>query len=1024
MAKKISNEQFIDSDFLKPAIDRVKELITVIDDLQGTLKKVGAESEKALSGLNPAENVKDSIKLNETLERLAKTEERLAKLEEEKTKSLKTLKTLQDNKNKQEKEALDIAIKTSKVKQEAQKQLIAENKVTQQNLRTTILQRKERERQFKNLEAERKAKKKQLTQYQIESRRLTELRNKYKDLAVSEKANTKEAKALLKEVVALDKKLKDLDESVGQNQRSVGNYEKALEGLNNTVAKLGITAIITKGIELLGNAFGSTREGALELDIAFSKVTEGVKVLVQSFINAGPAIVEIFSLITSSVSNFFKEQELQSEIFEKKIKEKFLFGDSAKEAQKEIKALEAELKKLQEIDTGESISQSIDKIVKSFEGIGKTTSKAITEQEKFLRLQLATTISISEQEKALAGLAEKRQILQDISDDDTLSFIERKKFIDLANEAAIEFANLEEKLALEKEKLTIQAIKQDLRRSKALSESRIQEIQTGEQLQKILENEAIAKKVSDANDEAFTAAFIERVDKQVEAEASRRDQEEKQRITKRDSFEQELDIIEELGEQTIAINQKVLADETKSLAQRRAALNKNNEQEKKIFKEGIDRIKKQGIASLENREIDENFTEEQKAKRIELVKTADINAILNEQDQVKALESIKAIQLGEVETQRLKDLLKIKKDISEQNKEDEKALKEAERETDELKEEVELQKAVLDSRADANKKNIDFEKEQRELEKENLQERIDLLEEDSKKRLELEKELNDLLLEESQEKLDKDAADLEDAAAKRAEFYKNAGEVFENFLSKQNEENLESLDKQISDIEERQNTLRGLAENGNEEAVKSLAESEKREAEIRREKERELQRQQRIEAGLAAFQLLAAKAKDDPETALPETLKEILTLSTFVNGLPGFYEGTENIGESMGGPHLNTAKDAYLSYVDGVGMARLDGGERIVPTAMNKAIGGLSNEELTQLAIDSKRGVQNTVTVAKTDTTQSYLLKELLRETKKKKGYDLETSFNQRTGVLTEVYTYANKISKNHKKVFVPAKRG
>ena len=54
----------------------------------------------------------------------------------------------------------------------------------------------------------------------------------------------------------------------------------------------------------------------------------------------------------------------------------------------------------------------------------------------------------------------------------------------------------------------------------------------------------------------------------------------------------------------------------------------------------------------------------------------------------------------------------------------------------------------------------------------NLQERIDLLEEDSKKRLELEKELNDLLLQESQEKLDKDAADLEDAAAKRAEFYK------------------------------------------------------------------------------------------------------------------------------------------------------------------------------------------------------------------------------------------------------------
>jgi hypothetical protein len=67
-----------------------------------------------------------------------------------------------------------------------------------------------------------------------------------------------------------------------------------------------------------------------------------------------------------------------------------------------------------------------------------------------------------------------------------------------------------------------------LEEQNALSESRLEQITTGEQLQN-LENEAIAKKVSDANDEAFTAAFVERVDKQVEAEAFRRDQEEKNR---------------------------------------------------------------------------------------------------------------------------------------------------------------------------------------------------------------------------------------------------------------------------------------------------------------------------------------------------------------------------------------------------------------------------------------------------------------------------------------------------------------
>jgi len=1012
MAKKISNEQFIDSDFLKPAIDRVKELITVIDDLQGTLKKVGAESEKALSGLNPAENVKDSIKLNETLERLAKTEERLAKLEEEKAKSLKTLKTLQDNKNKQEKEALDIAIKTSKVKQEAQKQLIAENKVTQQNLRTAILQRKERERQFKNLEAERKAKKKQLTQYQIESRRLTELRNKYKDLAVSEKANTKEAKELLKEVTKLDKKLKEIDDSVGQNTRTVGKYENALNGLNNTVAKLGIVAVITKGIELLGNAFGNTREGALGLEIAFSKITESVKVLVQSFINAGPAVVSLFSAIGDSFSIVGVKADIVLKKLDRSVS---ILPETIAALDAEIAVLEGTLSDLEK----SSVSDSIDSITKAFEGNIETTSNAITEQEKFLQLQLKTTISISEQEKALAGLGEQRQILQDISDDDTLGFIERQKFVDLAQKAAVDFAKLENTLALTKEKLTIEAIKQDLRRSKALEESQIQAIKTGEQLQKVLQNEAVARKVSDANDEAFTAAFVERKDKQLESEAFFRDQEEKNRKTARDGFEQELDIIEEFGEKRIAINQKVIDSDTATLEQRNTALLENEKIEKQLFDQSIARIIKQGQASIDLRK---DLTEAEKEQRKELLANADIQAILNSETETETLALIKKLDLGEIETNRLKETIKINQDLTEARKESTKALDEAGLKTAELQAEILLQEKALAGEVE------NIEESRLDLQKKNLQERIDLLEEDSIKRLELEKQLNDLLLEEqataedkAKEKREKDQ---EDELQKRQELYETAGKIFENFLSKQNEENLASLDKQISDIEERQNTLRGLAENGNEEAVKSLAESEKREAEIRREKEKELQRQQRIEAGLAAFQLLAAKAKDDPETALPETLKEILTLSTFVNGLPAFYEGTENIGDSMGGPHLNTAKDAYLSYVDGVGMARLDGGERIVPTAMNRAIGGLSNEELTQLAIDSKRGVQNTVTVAKTDTTQSYLLKELLRETKKKKGYDLETSFNQRTGVLTEVYTYANKISKNHKKVFVPTKRG
>ncbi|MHC4336241.1 MAG: coiled-coil domain-containing protein [Planctomycetota bacterium] len=542
MAKKISNESFVEKDFGQPVIDALKEILQLNKELANQLKETGKEASKSLQGLNPSESVKDAQKLTKELEKLTKAKEELNKVEANDIKITKELQKAEAEKLKQDKAALDLAIKENKVKQEQQKTLLAERKVVQQNQKIRVANRKERERQFKEREKERKQRGKQLTEYQKESRRLTELRNKYKDLAVAEKENTKEAKALLKEVVALDKRLKEIDETVGQNQRSVGNYEKALNGLNDSIGKLGIVAGITAAFGFLADAFGNTREGALELQIFFSKLSETTKVLVQNIIQASKALPQIFE----GVGNTIEATGVKAELTAKRVQKSFTFGEAAKKLEAEIADLEAQLVELDK----PLISEGIAKIVKAFEGTTDTVSEAIKGQREFLELQLRTTIEISKQEKALAGLAEKRQILQDISDDDTLSFIERGVFIEKAQKAALEFAELENKLALTREKLTIEAIKQDLRRisveekkTLGITKNTIEQIKTGEQLQDLLKREAIARKVSDENDEAFTAAFVERVNKQVEAEAFRRDQEEKNRITARDAFEQEIDII-------------------------------------------------------------------------------------------------------------------------------------------------------------------------------------------------------------------------------------------------------------------------------------------------------------------------------------------------------------------------------------------------------------------------------------------------------------------------------------------------
>lgn len=80
-----------------------------------------------------------------------------------------------------------------------------------------------------------KATQEQTSAYKEQSARLNELRNQYKDLAVQNQGNSKEARTLLREITALDSKLKNVDATVGQNYRNVGNYSKALSSLKSMV---------------------------------------------------------------------------------------------------------------------------------------------------------------------------------------------------------------------------------------------------------------------------------------------------------------------------------------------------------------------------------------------------------------------------------------------------------------------------------------------------------------------------------------------------------------------------------------------------------------------------------------------------------------------------------------------------------------------------------------------------------------------------------------------------------------------
>jgi len=749
--------------------------------------------------------------------------------------------------------------------------------------------------------------------YQKESARLVKLRKEYKDLAVQNKENTDEGKKLLKNITTLDKKLKDIDETVGQNQRSVGDYKKAVEGLNSTIGKLGIVAIVAKGFDLLKDAFGDTREGALALQIAFSKFTVTARVFINNIINAGSGVKDLFV----AIFNTFEAIGVRAELTIKKIDLSISkLPSTVARLEGEISVLEDKLSELEKT----KVSDAIDKIAKAFDGTVDNTKRALDAEKDYLELQLKTRIQIEEQERALAGLAEKRQILQDISDDDTIGFLTRAAAVEKAREAAIKFSELELKLAKTRERLTIDAVKQSLREANALTEAQLDQIKSGEQLEEALtrrlsfykkleegeEDVLIALKVSDEADEAFTAAFLERINKQVEAEAFRRDQGEKNRKTARDAFEQELDILEEFTEKRIANNEQIIGSDSESLEARRIALLENQALEQELLEASIDLILKQGKASIDLRqkEIEQSKTlnDEKKKEKIALLEEQKalltreaIQKILNEQDAQEIFNLIRKLDLGEIEEKRLKETLKIKEDTAKVNKDSSEAEQEAALKTSELLDDIALQEKVLAG------EQVDLEDERLKKQEESLRKRIELAKEGSIEQLELQKELNDLLIEE-----DKKAAEerqkIRDAELEAAQDLAN--EIIDltlEELAKKDEARLQAIDDQISGQEELIAKLRENAEKGTEEALAfEEAQLEKQRLARQREEERQAKRNEAIQLAQTFLNQVAEQSKENPDTAIAEAFKNTFLARAIARGLAGFFEGTDDTGSGDG----------------------------------------------------------------------------------------------------------------------------
>lgn len=189
--------------------------------------------------------------------------------------------------------------------------------------------------------------------YQKESIQLNQLRKAYKDLAIQEKANTKEGREMLKTIQALDAKLKGVDASVGQFTRNVGNYTSAFGRFGASLKNFFIGTLFVGIASKIGSLIGDMK-----------KLAEQASGTQRAFdeLNQPGLLNELKQATGETVSDVeLMKRALDADDLNVNLSNLPLYF---KFARKEVQ------------ETGGSVTDLVDKIIK---GLGKESPKAVTE---------------------------------------------------------------------------------------------------------------------------------------------------------------------------------------------------------------------------------------------------------------------------------------------------------------------------------------------------------------------------------------------------------------------------------------------------------------------------------------------------------------------------------------------------------------------------------------------------------------------------------------------------------------------
>lgn len=655
-----------------------------------------------------------------------------------------------------------------------------------------------------------------------------------------------------KETKRLEKEITKLDKELKEVDASAGQFQRNVGDYPNTLGKA------TK-------AMLATAAAAVSLKGGF----DGVKTSLESTEEGSEAVREVSAGLTAvwdQLKNTVASAALDVKDYVVAVHENQKAGLGAIES---LKGQEENFKR-----TSEATEDFTDKIKENVDA-NIELEKRIIAFEKAIR-------PLEERIISLNGLIEEQQI---IAGDSTRTFDEINDAILKGQELQIERARIN--IAISKEELDI-----------ANERVRIANLSGGASVELLDEQTEATNKLKEANIELNNELF---------------ENEKELRQIKQDQLERDLDILIDGFDSQKTINERRIADDRKTLAEKEKIFNETKALADESFnaqKEVLENLSKAGIDIDELLTLDAVTLNERirSLEQSEIIEGRTLEVVRERRTVLQDLEDIER-ELADIRQQSLNNISQSEQNIEQENFDFRKELLDRElnniKTTEERKKEI--QEEIFGTKSDQINDQAEFDKEIAEREIKNEEEKSKRIEEIENKRInDIERLRLDKLEREEQEEIES----LKRRRDAIFDFLNEVGKLTGEALDKRFEARNEANEKEIDQREKNIETQEQLAEKGLDNQIE-FEERKRREAQLKEQEE--LKRQQRIkesialaEAYLSAFEARLNDPNTSPDQAPFKALQDVLVAKTIAGTLAGALAGFSEGGYTGDGGKYET----------------------------------------------------------------------------------------------------------------------